>query len=78
MAVLITLKEPSKQMIRDAASSGFYTCGSGTYPKIQIVTINDILDEVRLKLPPIQHMDEMRKRTLAMAAESQIPLPGIA
>jgi DNA modification methylase len=78
MGVLITLKEPSKQMIRDAASSGFYNCQFGSYPKIQIITVKDILDEVRFKLPPIQRMDDMRKRTLAVAAESQMPLPGIA
>jgi len=78
MGVLITLKEPSKQMIRDAASSGFYSCSSGTYPKIQIITIKDILADVRFELPPIQRMDEFRKRTLAVAAASQMPLPGIA
>jgi hypothetical protein len=78
MGVLITLKEQSKQMIRDAASSGFYSCASGTYPKIQIITIKDILADVRFELPPIQRMDEFRKRTLAVAATSQMSLPGIA
>jgi DNA modification methylase len=78
MGVLITLNQPSKQMIRDAASSGFYTCASGTYPKIQIVTVKDILSDVRLDLPPIQRMDDVRKRTLAVAAASQMHLPGIA
>ncbi len=78
MGVLITLHQPSKQMIRDAASSGFYTCPSGTYPKIQIITVKEILSDVRVDLPPIQRMEGLRKRTLAVAAASQIPLPGIA
>lgn len=78
MGVLITLKEPSKQMIRDAASSGFYTCGSGTYPKIQVITVKEILADARFELPPIQQMEEARKRTMAVAAASQMPLPGIA
>lgn len=78
MGMLITLNEPSKQMRRDAASSNFYTCSLGTFPKIQIVTIKDILSEARLELPPIQRMDAQKKRTLAVAAASQLPLPGIA
>jgi adenine specific DNA methylase Mod len=77
MGVLIALNEPSKQMIRDAASSGFYTCALGSYPKIQIITIKDMLSDVHFELPPIQRMDDVRKRTMAVAAASQIPLPGI-
>jgi hypothetical protein len=78
MGILITLQDPSKQMIRDAASSGFYTCSLGTFPKIQIITIRDILDEARLELPPIQKMGHSRRPMLAVAAAAQISLPGIA
>ena len=78
MGVLIVSQKPSKQMIRDAASSGLYSCSSGRYPKIQIITVKDILGDVRFDLPPIQRMDESRKRTLAADAATQLPLPGIA
>jgi DNA modification methylase len=78
MGVLIVLNPPTKQMIRDAASSGFYRCSAGIYPKIQIITVKDILGDVRFDLPPIQRMDESRKRTLAADAATQLPLPGIA
>jgi site-specific DNA-methyltransferase (adenine-specific) len=78
MGVLIVLNAPTKQMIRDAASSGFYRCSAGTFPKIQIITVKDILADVRVDLPPIQRMDESRKRTLAADAATQLPLPGIA
>lgn len=78
MGILIVLNNPTKQMIRDAASSGFYRCSAGTYPKIQIITVNDILADIRLDLPPIQRMDESRKRMLAVDAATQLPLPGIA
>jgi len=78
MGVLIVLQQPSKQMLRDAASSGFYVCSSGTYPKIQIISVRDILSEIHFDFPPIQRMDDARKRNLAVDAATQIPLPGIA
>jgi site-specific DNA-methyltransferase (adenine-specific) len=78
MGVLIVSQKPTKQMIRDAASSGLYSCSSGKYPKIQIITVKDILGDVRFDLPPIQRMEESRKRTLAADAATQLPLPGIA
>jgi DNA modification methylase len=78
MGILIALNQPSKQMVRDAASSLFYTCALGTYPKIQIITIQDILGEKHFDLPPIQKMEQARKRIFATSAASQMPLPGIA
>ena len=78
MGILFTLHKPSKQMLRDAASSGVYACSSGMYPKIQIITVENVLSNGRLDLPPIQRIDESRKRILAVDAATQIPLPGIA
>ncbi len=78
MGILLTMSKPSKQMLRDAASSGVYTCSSGMYPKVQIITVENILTNARLDLPPIQRMEESRKRILAVDAATQLPLPGIA
>jgi hypothetical protein len=75
MGVLLTLKQPTKQMLRDAASSQPYTCSS-TYPKIQIITVQSILNDIRLDLSPIDKMDARKKRSLA-AVESQLALPGM-
>ncbi|MFL6314820.1 MAG: DNA methyltransferase [Terriglobales bacterium] len=77
MGVLITLKEPTKQMRKEADSCGFYTCDSGTYPKIQFVTIKEILSDARLRLPPLTFMDEKKQRSLAVSA-TQLSLPGVA
>jgi DNA modification methylase len=77
MGILVVLQDPSKQMTRDAAAYGFYTSVLGRFPKIQIITVKDILDDVRLDLPPLHKMDRM-KRVRAASAASQIPLPGIA
>lgn len=44
IAVLISLAQPTKGMIADAASAGFYTDGAGrTFARIQLLTIEDLL-----------------------------------
>ena len=45
IGVFITLKEPTKPMIKEAVSSGFYESEyyNKKYPKIQILTIEDLL-----------------------------------
>ena len=75
MGLLVTLHEPSKQMRRDIAA-GVYTCASGTYPKTQFVTVQQILSGAALDLPPIRRMDEKKKRAL-VAAAAQMELPGV-
>ena len=46
MGVLITRVEPTQGMVEEAAKSGFYTWpfNNQPYPKIQIITVQDILD----------------------------------
>src|SRR5256885_12163713 len=64
MGILIALNEPTKQMRKEADSCGFYTCESGAYPKIQFVTIKEILSDARLRVPPLTFMDEKKQRSL--------------
>lgn len=54
IGVFITLEEPSKDMITEAASAGLYTSpGWGkTYPRIQILTIEQLLSGIEIKMPP--------------------------
>ena len=77
MGILLTLNEPTRQMRKDADGCGFYTCASGTYPKIQFITINDMLSDAHLHLPPLTHMDERKRQSLALSAR-QLSLPGVA
>ena len=54
MAVMITLEPPSKPMIAEAASAGHYRhpLMNRDYPRIQIVTVEDIIERhVRLDVP---------------------------
>jgi len=44
IGVFITLQKPTRPMIKEAVSGGFYKSPSGkSYPKIQILTIEDLL-----------------------------------
>jgi len=76
MGILVVLQKHSKQMIRDAANYGFYASALGRFPKIQVITVRDILENARLDLPPI-HKIAATKRVRATSA-SQMSLPGLA
>ncbi len=54
MGVFITLEEPSRDMKTEAVSAGFYTSpGWGQdYPRIQILTIEELLHGAKVKVPP--------------------------
>ena len=54
IGVFITLEQPSKDMTTEAVSAGFYySPGWGeNYPKIQILTISELLKGAKVKMPP--------------------------
>lgn len=45
IGLFITLAEPTKPMITEAVTAGFYESTMGEYPKIQILTIEDLINE---------------------------------
>ncbi len=53
IGTLITLETPTKPMIQEAASAGFYTPEhlSGKYPRLQLFTVAELLDGKRLDFP---------------------------
>ena len=54
MGVFITLEEPSRNMVQEAASAGFYHSGlwEKDYPRVQILTIEQLLAGASADLPP--------------------------
>jgi hypothetical protein len=55
IGVLITLEKPTTPMIKEAAKAGFYQFSgihSENYPRIQILTVEDLLEEKTIKCPP--------------------------
>lgn len=51
MGVLISLNEPTQPMRQEAASTGFYTSPWGQHPKVQLVTVAELLEGKKLDMP---------------------------
>jgi len=56
IGIFITLEEPSRDMLKEAATAGFYESElwQQTYPCVQILTIEDLLNGTQINMPP-QH-----------------------
>jgi site-specific DNA-methyltransferase (adenine-specific) len=62
IAVLITMQEPSKPMHTEAASAGFYPSQWGSHPRLQILTIAELLDGKKIDMPPIGQVNVTFKK----------------
>jgi hypothetical protein len=57
LGVLLTMREPTRDMRAEAASAGFYRSGSegvgtwGKHPRLQILTVAELLDGRRIDMP---------------------------
>lgn len=54
IGVFITLEKPSKDMLAEAATAGFYHSPGWNkdYPKLQIITVAELLEGTEVKMPP--------------------------
>ncbi len=50
--VLITLRDPTGPMVKEAAAAGFFHTPFGKFAKLQIATVDDMLNGKLPKLPP--------------------------
>jgi hypothetical protein len=81
IGVLITLEEPTQPMRRDAASAGFYLSPAWqrNYPRIQILTIAELLAGKRLDYPPGSGEGlTFKQGPKAKVRDGTQPLPGSA
>ncbi|MCX6354052.1 MAG: DNA methyltransferase [Candidatus Aureabacteria bacterium] len=64
IGVLISMEEPTKPMNTEAATAGFYESKlwNKKYPKIQLLTISDLLTGAQVKMPPIKQVSTTFKR----------------
>jgi hypothetical protein len=78
IAVLIALEEPTKPMQGEAASAGFYKTPYGNHPRLQILTIKELLEGGRrIDYPPeFARADVTFKKApkARKAAAKQLPL----
>jgi hypothetical protein len=78
MATFITLQDPTGPMREKATAAGTYRhpWSRTEYPKIQIVTIQEILDGKRLDIP--LSVDVLKKGVSQVDDTGQASLPGVA
>jgi site-specific DNA-methyltransferase (adenine-specific) len=73
--ILLSLEEPSKNMLEEAASAGCALSPIGVempvqHPKIQIVTIQAIMDGARMTLPLAEPIGKSARRAVHVMQES--------
>jgi hypothetical protein len=51
IGIFITLVEPTRPMLTEAVSAGFYDTPYGKFPKLQIYTIEQLFSGVKPRLP---------------------------
>lgn len=61
MSVLLSLEEATGPMRKEAASAGFYTSPWGKHPRLQLVTVEDLLTGKTIDRPPIQTSTTFKK-----------------
>jgi DNA modification methylase len=63
IGVLITMQEPTRTMRTEAASAGFYDSPWGTrHPKLQILTVAQLLAGKGIDMPPIRQVSKTFKK----------------
>jgi hypothetical protein len=78
-SVLISMQPPTKPMLKEAAEAGFYQVPGlrDKYPRLQILSIADLLDGKRVEYPRFAADTTLKKAPKARkAAEEQMPLGG--
>ncbi len=72
IAVLITMHQPTKPMREDAASAGMYVSPWGTHPRLQLLTVAELLEGKRIDCPPPSQVNvTFKKAPKAKANEAQ-------
>ena len=73
IGIFISLEPHTQPMIKEAAGAGLYEGLTGKVPKLQLLTIDELLDGKRPKIPliengfkvaPIEHTDEQNELDL--------------
>jgi site-specific DNA-methyltransferase (adenine-specific) len=62
IAVLLSLEDPTKPMRKEAASGGFYASHWGQHPRIQLLTVGELLAGKRIDCPPLRQTNRTFKQ----------------
>ena len=64
IGLFVTLNEPTRPMLQEAASAGFYTpehYPDHQYPRVQILTVAELLDGVEAQYPRVAPATTFRR-----------------
>jgi len=65
IGVLISFQPPTNPMRADAASAGFYESPWGKHPRIQLLTVGELLEGARIDYPPAAQVNVTFKKAQA-------------
>jgi len=78
IGVLITMETPTKPMRQAAADAKFYQSPWGVHPRLQIITVPELLEGKRIDAPPMgqvgQTFKKAPKATQATEPHPELPL----
>ncbi len=79
IGVLLCMEEATAPMRKEAASAGFYTSPWGRHPRLQILTIEDVLTGKTISRPPAQTSVTFKRAPKAVpkVRERQERMPGL-
>jgi DNA modification methylase len=70
IGVLITMRPPSKQMRAEAAAADFYESPWGKHPRLQILTVAELLEGKRIDYPPAGQVNKTFKKAPLVVQEA--------
>ncbi len=62
IGVLVSLREPTKAMRKEAAKTGFYESPWGKHPRLQLLTVAELLQGKRIDYPASRHLNVTFKK----------------
>ncbi|MGH9743306.1 MAG: DNA methyltransferase [Candidatus Acidiferrum sp.] len=74
IGVLITLEDATKPMRAETASAGFYKSPWGNHPRLQILTIAELLDGKRIDYPPTINVTHKKAPKAELPSPEQLTL----
>ena len=82
IGVLISMEDPTKPMQTEAVTAGFYESKiwNKKYPKIQLLTVAELLDGKQIDMPPVRQVGVTFKKAPKAAGPTpletaELPLP---
>lgn len=71
IGIFLTLNDPSREMVREAASTGFYETGGQKIPRLQILTAEEVLAGKRPQAP-FGHSEGFRKAAVEKTKQERL------